>query len=596
MKTETCRWVVLALLAAGLTWVRPARGETLVVPIGTLPAGASITLKLDALINAPLSPLVSSVTAQGVIEAAGVAPTVTDDPDTAEPLDPTVTQLAPRPLAETEVVLDASGFLIIRDVHAGGRNNQFHLGYDAVAEQLIISDPASLMAALVGTQVNEHLVRVATGEIWGNQVRFEMNDGDDGLTLDLPGGAPGLLLDKLTAWGGMGDDFFQLFGLVHTTMEILGGPQGAADVLGLDAEFLPVGVAPGELTVSDRRPIVYAEIEKVSILHPAPTATPTRTFTPTATPTRTPTPTGTATRTPTPTATPTVTATWTPTRTPTFTRTDTPTRTFTATPTATGSPLPTATSTATRTFTPTGTPTATGTSTATRTPTPPATPPGNDLCVNARAIVSVPYAELLNTRSATRSPDDPLQPCTFGSGYPNSRSVWYRYRPLADGKAVVTAGGYDTVVSIWQDACCGSWTGLVACVDAFGRLQAEQFGFGVLAGHTYLIEVTEYGDGLGGDLVFSLNGPGAATPGSVACTPTPGAGGGVGVEATPIAPVGAVGSAPDYNRDGRVDALDLQLLLEAREKAARASDTAGLPVDYLEVLRFSEWWGRQVSQ
>lgn len=587
MKTWTGRIGAAGMLLASLALAAPAAAQELVVPIGTLPAGASLTLTLDARINQPLSPLITAVTAQGVIEAEGFAPTVTDDPDTPEPLDPTVTQLAPRPQAETEVVLDGSGFLVIRDVHPGGLDNDFRLGFDAVAEEILIGDPASRMATAVGTQVNEHLVRVATGQIPGNQVRFEMNEGNDVLTLELVGGASGLPLEKLTAWGGPGDDTFVFVALAHTLIEVLGGPHNTADVLGLDAEFLPVAAPPGRLEVAGRQAISYDEVEKVSVQRPAPTPTPTPTPTSSPTPTRTPTWTSTASWTPTATATPTATPT------PTATRTATPTATPSGTPTATGTPTLTGTPTATRTATPTGTPTLTPTPSPTRTPTPPPTPPANDLCVNARAILVVPFAETLNTRAATRSPDDPPQPCTFGSGYPNSRSVWYRYAPAGDGKAVVLAGGYDTVVSVWQDACCGSFTNLVGCVDAFGRLQAEQLGFVAQAGRTYLIEVTEYGDGLGGDLVFALNGPAAVVPASVVCTPTPGPGGETTRDETPAVPPPGWAAAPDYNRDGRVDALDLHLLLEARDGPDHAARSLRAPVDYREVLRLAEWWGRE---
>ncbi len=591
---------VWSMLLVGALAVCPARAETLAIPIGTIPAGASLTLTLDVSINSPLSSLITSVTAQGEIDVSGADTTLTDDPDTAAPLDPTVTQLAPRALAETEVLLDASGFLVVRDVYPGGRNNAFHFGYDAVAEEFIISDPATVIVTLLGNPLNDHVVRVATGEIPGNRVRFEMAAGDDMLTLDLPGGAPALPLEILSATGGDGNDTFSVFALVNTLLDIDGGPQTAVDALGLDAELLPLTQAPGLLSVVGRQPITYMEIEKVTILHPAPTATPTST--PTRTPTRTPTAssTGTPTRTPTATSTPTITATPTATRTPTHTRTATATptptmtRSFTSTPTATGSPAPTWTPTPTPTRTHTGTPTDTRTPTATRTPTPTAPPATNDLCANAKAILAVPFSELLNTRAATTSPDDPLQACTFGGAYVNSRSVWYRYSPATTGKAVVLAGGYDTVISVWQDACCGAVSNLVACVDAFGRLQAEQVTFVATAGHTYLIEVTEYGNGLGGDLVFSLTGPAATTPASVVCTPTPGSGGTV-VEATPIAPPVSDELAPDYNRDGRVDMADLLMLLETRRKPASAAQGAALPTDYRDVLRLAEWWGRDVN-
>lgn len=128
--------------------------------------------------------------------------------------------------------------------------------------------------------------------------------------------------------------------------------------------------------------------------------------------------------------------------------------------------------------------TPTPTATPTSTPTPTLVPPPNDTRANAEVVTTMPFTRVVDTRGATRSPDDPLQPCTFGGAYANSRTVWYGYSPVATGKADVFAGGYDTVVSVWRSDGCAALNNLVACVDAFGRMTPEQFSFAVVEGHT----------------------------------------------------------------------------------------------------------------
>ncbi|MBE7560200.1 hypothetical protein HS125_15185 [bacterium] len=276
--------------------------------------------------------------------------------------------------------------------------------------------------------------------------------------------------------------------------------------------------------------------------------------------------------------------------------------------------------------------TPTPTATPTSSPTPTLVPPPNDTRAHADVVTTVPFTRVVDTRGAARSPDDPLQPCTFGGAYANNRSVWYCYCPVSTGKANVFAGGYDTVVGVWQSDGCAALTDLVACVDAFGRTTPEQFSFAVVEGNVYLIEVAAYGEGLGGDLVFALQGPAATVPASATCSPTPtmtpaGGGGSVG-GATPVAPTATASetappsptptvtpgsrggivedatptatpsvltSAPDYNQDGRVDLLDLMLLLDTRQKPPDSSQSAADPADYRDLLRLAEWWGRVVG-
>ncbi len=68
-------------------------GETINVPVGTLPAGKSIIIKFRATIDNPAPDGVTQVSNQGTVTADGGISVLTDDPDTIAPNDPTVTPL-----------------------------------------------------------------------------------------------------------------------------------------------------------------------------------------------------------------------------------------------------------------------------------------------------------------------------------------------------------------------------------------------------------------------------------------------------------------------------------------------------------------------
>ncbi|MBE7558369.1 hypothetical protein HS125_05280 [bacterium] len=233
---------------------------------------------------------------------------------------------------------------------------------------------------------------------------------------------------------------------------------------------------------------------------------------------------------------------------------------------------------------PSPTPTSTPTPDPNATPsvTPAATPPPNDLCVNAKVVNSRNFVDVLTTGAATSSPDDPVQPCSFGGGVANSRTVWYMYTPSAAGRVNLSAAGYDTVISVWKDACCGDFAGLVACVDAFGRNKTETAGFDAEVGHSYLIEVSEYGDSPGQMLIFTLSGP-EPLPVSP-CVPGPGA-----------VSEARKASRLDLNRNGAIDAGDLALLSSMMSEGQECDLNDDGRTDYMDILVFSRYWGSNVG-
>ncbi|MCB0256316.1 MAG: DUF11 domain-containing protein, partial [Anaerolineae bacterium] len=75
----------------------PESGETVNVNIGTLPAGKSVTIVFDVIIDTPTTPqqIVSQVCNQGTVSATDLAPVLTDDPDVGGAADPTCTTMQP---------------------------------------------------------------------------------------------------------------------------------------------------------------------------------------------------------------------------------------------------------------------------------------------------------------------------------------------------------------------------------------------------------------------------------------------------------------------------------------------------------------------
>jgi uncharacterized repeat protein (TIGR01451 family) len=67
------------------------------VEIGDLPPGKTITIEFDVTVRTPFPALVNEVSNQGIITGANIAAFPTDDPDTPLPADPTVTEISAAP-------------------------------------------------------------------------------------------------------------------------------------------------------------------------------------------------------------------------------------------------------------------------------------------------------------------------------------------------------------------------------------------------------------------------------------------------------------------------------------------------------------------
>jgi len=144
------------------------------------------------------------------------------------------------------------------------------------------------------------------------------------------------------------------------------------------------------------------------------------------------------------------------------------------------------------------------------------TPAPNDDCGTPVVATSLPFTSAVDTTSATTAASDPLSSC--GSpGTQDSNSVWYKFTAASNGTAHVTTFGstYDTVLTAYTGTCATPTK--VACNDDAGLRTQSDATFGVTAGTSYLMEVTEYGAvGSGGILQLGLDFMSGATP-----TPTP---------------------------------------------------------------------------
>jgi uncharacterized repeat protein (TIGR01451 family) len=91
--------------------IPPPRPDVL-IDIGSLPAGKTITIEFDATVRYPFPALVNEVSNQGVITGTNTPAFPTDDPDTPVPMDPTVTEI--RAVPDLVISKDDAGKTYLR--------------------------------------------------------------------------------------------------------------------------------------------------------------------------------------------------------------------------------------------------------------------------------------------------------------------------------------------------------------------------------------------------------------------------------------------------------------------------------------------------
>ena len=127
--------------------------------------------------------------------------------------------------------------------------------------------------------------------------------------------------------------------------------------------------------------------------------------------------------------------------------------------------------------------------------------PANDSCDQATVVSVLPFADNVNTTTATSGPEDPITSCASGGG---GNTVWYTFTATADVTVSANTFGsdYDTMLGLFTGTC-GDLTE-VACNDDAQGTQAEII-WTATAGVTYYVMVGEYaGAGNGGNLTFNF--------------------------------------------------------------------------------------------
>jgi hypothetical protein len=135
---------------------------------------------------------------------------------------------------------------------------------------------------------------------------------------------------------------------------------------------------------------------------------------------------------------------------------------------------------------------------------------------SAPSFTDLPYAAVMDTRTATAGGLDPTHSCTNSR---DNRSVWFRYQASASRTVTASVIGYrydvfgnpGTVIAAYLD---GNPPGneLACAVNTSQTPSTSSISFPVTAGQYYLIQVSGVGaNGIGGYLVFSMT---AANPGA----------------------------------------------------------------------------------
>lgn len=124
-------------------------------------------------------------------------------------------------------------------------------------------------------------------------------------------------------------------------------------------------------------------------------------------------------------------------------------------------------------------------------------PPTNDLCTNA---LDLPCNStiVIDTTTATTSPDDPVYTCRVGGPLQGFNTVWFSFVASSSTAQVRTCGGAapadDTLLAVYSGTC-GSLV-QIGCDDdacATPTLSSDVCVTGLVVGQTYLVQVSGWG-------------------------------------------------------------------------------------------------------
>lgn len=319
-------WLKNLSLGAMLLILTFQTAPAVVFNVGQLPGGATITITFNALINNPLIGGATQLSAKGIVSGSNFAPVMTDDPDTPDPLDPTLTGLFVPPIAVCQDATATADLVCSASVAASVFDNgSFDPDGGSVSLAISPTGPFGLGVHLITLIVTDDELDSATC-----MATLTVQD----TTLPTASCPPKFFV---TADGsGM------------ATVPDITGDVVAFDNCTIEANLLiaqspvsgtMVGIGDTDITVfvEDESGNIQSCTTTMTVVEPTatPTSTETNTITETPTETLSPTFTETLTETGTPTETSTISETPTSTETPTITNTGDPTATETTTPTVT---------------------------------------------------------------------------------------------------------------------------------------------------------------------------------------------------------------------------------------------------------------------
>ncbi len=255
-------------------------GDTLTWNVGTLPAGGSVTITFQVVVDDPFMGAMPQVSNQGTVTADGGISVLTDDPDTAAPNDPTVTGVTLPPdlfVRDASVAEPASGstsmiFTLALSTPAptGGITvnlstaNGTATGGTCLAGDDYTTVTGGTATFAAGESLKTFPVTVCSdANVEGDETFFLNVDSAPGAVIadgqglgTITANVPGTIIIselRTSGPGGAGDDFVEIYNNTDTPHTVPGGGYGLFK-RGADCNALPVlvGTIPAMTVIPQR--------------------------------------------------------------------------------------------------------------------------------------------------------------------------------------------------------------------------------------------------------------------------------------------------------------------------------------------------------
>ncbi len=129
----------------------------------------------------------------------------------------------------------------------------------------------------------------------------------------------------------------------------------------------------------------------------------------------------------------------------------------------------------------------------------PPPPPANDTCSTATEADSLPFANVIDTRTAMADPDGPPSSCNCS---PSLHTVWYRFQAPRDERLTIHTfdSDYLNIIEVFTGDCAN----LVPLGRCQGAASSGVLTFDASAGVTYHVRVATYCEAKAGTLAFHV--------------------------------------------------------------------------------------------